>query len=39
MCIRDRTNTEEDIAIEEIVEKERTVKPKVVPVVHHKEAV
>ena len=34
-----KTNTEEDIAIEEIVEKERTVKPKVVPVVHHKEAV
>ena len=34
-----KTNTEEDIAIEEIVEKERTVKPKIVPVTHHKEAV
>ena len=34
-----KTNTDEDIAIEEIVEKERTVKPKIVPVTHHKEAV
>ena len=34
-----KTNTEEDIAIEEIVEKERSVKPKIVPVTHHKEAV
>ena len=34
-----KINSDEDIAIEEIVEKERTVKPKVVPVVHHKEAV
>ena len=34
-----KTNTEEDIAIEEIVEKERSDKPKVVPVTQHKEAV
>ena len=34
-----KTNTEEDIAIEEIVEKEKSVKPKVVPVTQHKEAV
>ena len=34
-----KANTEEDIAIEEIVEKERSVKPKVVPVTQHKEAV
>ena len=34
-----KTNTEEDIAIEEIVEKERTAKPKIIPVTHHKEAV
>ena len=34
-----KVNTEEDIAIEEIVEKERSVKPKVVPVTQHKEAV
>ena len=34
-----KINSEEDIAIEEIVEKERTVKPKIVPVTHHKEAV
>ena len=34
-----KINTEEDIAIEEIVEKEDLTKPKVVPVVHHKEAV
>ena len=32
-------NTEEDIAIEEIVEKDRPVKPKIVPVTTHKEAV
>ena len=34
-----KINTEEDIAIEEIVEKEDLTKPKVIPVVHHKEAV
>ena len=34
-----KTNTEEDIAIEAIVEKEKPVKPKIVPVTHHKEAV
>ena len=35
-----KTNTEEDIAIEEIVEREREIrKPKAVPVVQHKEAV
>ena len=34
-----KTNTEEDIAIEEIVEKEKSVKPKVIPVTQHKEAV
>ena len=34
-----KTNTEEDIAIEEIVEREDTKKPRIVPVVHHKEAV
>ena len=34
-----KANTEEDIAIEEIVEKERSDKPKVVPVTQHKEAV
>ena len=34
-----KTNTDEDIAIEEIVEKERPIKPKVVPVTQHKEAV
>ena len=34
-----KAKTEEDIAVEEIVEKERTVKPKVVPVTQHKEAV
>ena len=34
-----KTNTDEDIAIESIVEKERSVKPKIVPVTHHKEAV
>lgn len=34
-----KANTEEDIAIEEIVERADTRKPKVVPVMHHKEAV
>ena len=34
-----KVNTEEDIAIEEIVEREDLTKPKIVPVVHHKEAV
>jgi len=34
-----KINTEEDIAIEEIVEREDLTKPKVIPVVHHKEAV
>ena len=34
-----KANTEEDIAIEEIVERERSDKPKVVPVTQHKEAV
>ncbi len=34
-----KKNTEEDIAIEEIVEKEKTIKPKIVPVTTHKEAV
>ena len=34
-----KANTDEDIAIEEIVEKEKSVKPKVIPVTHHKEAV
>ena len=34
-----KSNTEEDIAIEEIVEREDTKKPRIVPVVHHKEAV
>ena len=34
-----KTNTDEDIAIEEIVEKEKSVKPKVIPVTQHKEAV
>ena len=34
-----KTKTEEDIEIEEIVEKEDSTKPKVVPVTHHKEAV
>ena len=32
-------NTEEDITIEQIVEREETVKPKVIPVTQHKEAV
>ena len=34
-----KTNTEEDITIEEIVEKDKPVKPKVVSVTQHKEAV
>ena len=34
-----KVNTEEDIAIEEIVEKDRPSEPKIVPVTHHKEAV
>jgi len=34
-----KVNTEEDITIEEIVEREASVKPKVVPVTQHKEAV
>ena len=34
-----KTNTEEDITIEEIVEKERTTKPEIIPITHHKEAV
>tara|TARA_B110000438_G_C15700475_1_gene600837 strand:- start:623 stop:1087 length:465 start_codon:yes stop_codon:yes gene_type:complete len=34
-----KSNTEEDIAIEEIVERPQKQKPKIVPVVHHKEAV
>tara|TARA_B100001245_G_scaffold61921_1_gene42890 strand:+ start:35 stop:505 length:471 start_codon:yes stop_codon:yes gene_type:complete len=34
-----KSNTEEDIAIEEIVEREKSDKPKVVPVTQHKEAV
>jgi|TARA_B110000116_G_C16279035_1_gene334196 cytoskeletal protein CcmA (bactofilin family) len=34
-----KKSTEEDIAIEEIVEKEKPLKPKIVPVTHHKEAV
>ena len=34
-----KADTEEDIAIEAIVEREDSVEPKIVPVVHHKEAV
>ena len=34
-----KTNTEEDITIEEIVERVEPIKPKVVPVAQHKEAV
>tara|TARA_Y100000590_G_scaffold278164_1_gene312232 strand:- start:72 stop:536 length:465 start_codon:yes stop_codon:yes gene_type:complete len=34
-----KTSTEEDIAIEEIVERDSPIKPKIVPVTHHKEAV
>ena len=35
----DKSNTEEDIAIDEIVERVEPKKPKIVPVPHHKEAV
>tara|TARA_B100000029_G_scaffold135287_1_gene129689 strand:+ start:715 stop:1179 length:465 start_codon:yes stop_codon:yes gene_type:complete len=34
-----KANTEEDIAIESIVEREESIKPKVIPVTTHKEAV
>ena len=34
-----KANTEEDITIEEIVERDKSVKPKAVPVTQHKEAV
>ena len=34
-----KSNSEEDIAIEEIVDRSEPLKPKVVPVAHHKEAV
>ena len=34
-----KSNTEEDIAIEEIVEKKENIKPKVIPLIQHKEAV
>ena len=34
-----KVDTDEDITIEEIVEREGTAKPKIVPVTHHKEAV
>ena len=34
-----KVNTEEDIAIEEIVSREESIKPKIVPVEQHKEAV
>jgi len=34
-----KTSTDEDIAIEEIVERDKSIKPKVVPVTQHKEAV
>ena len=34
-----KSNTEEDIAIEEIVEKKENIKPKVIPAIQHKEAV
>ena len=34
-----KSNTEEDIAIEEIVERKENIKPKVIPAVQHKEAV
>ena len=36
---RGKVESEEDIAIEEIIEREDQKKPKIVPVVHHKEAV
>ena len=34
-----KSNTDEDIAIEEIVERKENIKPKVIPAVQHKEAV
>ena len=34
-----KSNTEEDIAIEEIVERTKPIKSKIIPVTHHKEAV
>ena len=34
-----KSNTEEDIAIEEIVERKETMKPKAIPAMQHKEAV
>jgi len=34
-----KENTDEDITIEEIVEKEKSSNPKIIPVTHHKEAV
>ena len=34
-----KSNSEEDIAIEEIVERAESPKPKIVPVPHHKEAI
>ena len=34
-----KSDTEEDIAIEEIVERKENIKPKVIPVIQHKEAV
>jgi len=34
-----KANTEEDITIEEIVDRSDNLKPKVIPVTHHKEAV
>jgi len=34
-----KSNTEEDIAIEEIVERAESKKPEIIPVVHHKKAV
>ncbi len=34
-----KSNTEEDIAIEEIVEREENIKPKAIPAIQHKEAV
>ena len=34
-----KSNTEEDIAIEEIVERTATKKPEIIPIPHHKEAV
>jgi len=34
-----KSNTEEDIAIEEIVERKENIKPKAIPAIQHKEAV